>query len=879
MPYNLHMSAQLLATKLFIPHPREQMVARPHLSKTLEHGQHRKLTILSAPAGFGKTTLLAEWCQQSQAPVAWLSLEQGDNDAARFLSYLIAALQTIVPELGKGVRAALQAPQPPPFDVLLTTLVNEIALLDTDIVLVLDDYHVLDAKPIDDALTFLIEHIPPRMHLVIATRQDPSFSLAQLRARDELAELRAADLRFTFSEASEFLNQVMGLNLTAHEIEQLETRTEGWAAGLQLAALSMRGLEDTASFIQSFTGSHRFVLDYLLEQVLQKQSEDIQTFLLCTSILDRMCGPLCDMVLDVPAGSGRHMLSELERANLFIFPLDNAREWYRYHHLWRDLLRQRLGQTDMHAAVLHQRASAWYENNDLIMEAFQHATAANDIARAERLLESGQIPFHFPGAVHMILDWLNSLPQAVLEAHPVLAARAGSLLLVIGITTGVEEKLDTAENALRDAAPNDGTRNLLGEIASARATLALTRYQLDTVVAQAQRALEFLRPDNFAFGTYACWAQGVAYFIQGDRAAAQRALSQALALAQASGNPFAILLVLINLGALQEGDNQLDTALEMYRRALQLAGEPALSIAYEAHLGMARIFYERNDLDAAQHHGEIGLELARQYDRVIDRYIVCEVFLARVQLARGDTDGAVTQLAHIEQTARANNFLMRLPEIAATQIPALVRQKNLAAAAQLAQTYNLPLGQARVLLAQGDADAALRVLETFGQLTKEKNWVDERLSTMVIQTLALRAQDRLDFLQVLDEALRLAKPSGMIRLFVDLGEPMRALLSDFKKRVRNPSLENYVNEILAAFASPSAALTKSNAAAALVEPLTQRELEILQLIAQGYSNQEIGKRLFLALSTVKGYNRTLFDKLQVKNRTEAVARARAFGLF
>ena len=893
--YNHCMSAPILATKLYSPQSRQKVVVRSRLSEQLNEALHRKLTLISAPAGFGKTTLLGEWCNQQSAPIAWLSLDEGDSSPARFLAYLVAALQTIFPSIGKGISAVLQAPQPPPPEAILTVLLNEITAIPDHFILVLDDYHLIDATEVDHALTFLIEHLPPQMHLVIATRQDPQLPLSQLRARVELIELRAADLRFTFSEAAEFLNRVMGLNLSAENIAALETRTEGWVAGLQLAALAMssnrtmHGQEDVASFIQSFTGSHRFVLDYLLEQVLQQQTQEIQTFLLHTSILERLCGSLCDAVLNVQPGTSKETLLHLERANLFLFPLDNERHWYRYHRLFADLLRQRAQQKfttasspDANGVVeLHQRASAWYEKNDMPLEAFRHAAAANDVERAARLIDTERIPMHFPGAVNTILDWLHSLPKHVLDARPALWWRAAALSLILGITTGVQEKLQAAEDGLQGADPTDKTRNLIGRIATARATLALTRYDAETILVQSQRALEYLDASNLADRTSAQWTQGIAYFFQGDRVAARKAMHKAFALAQASARNFSLLLVTTSLGTLHEVENELYPAVETYQRALQLAGEPALAFASDAHLGLARIFYEWNDLDAAQAHGESSLVLTRQYDRVIDRDILSEVFLARVRLARGDVDGAAAVLTRLEQTARAKNFLLRLPDIATAQISVLLRQKNLAAAARLTQTFTLPLGQARVLLAQGNADAAWRVLETFRQVTETKGWADERLKTLVLQALARAAQAKHDAsLHLLDEALALAEPGGFIRLFVDEGETMRALLVDFQSRLQNQKLKNYTQKILAAFPKASE-LSKSeikNQKSEIIEPLSERELEILQLIAQGYSNQEITERLFLALSTVKGHNRIVFDKLHVKNRTEAVARARALGL-
>ncbi len=591
------MATSILATKLYIPPPRPKVVLRPRLIERLNEGLQCKLTLISASAGFGKTTLVSEWVASCGRPVAWLSLDEGDSDLTRFLTYLVAALQTIAANIGAGVLAALQAPQPPSTEAILTGLLNEITTIPDNFIFVLDDYHIIDSEPVDgstsvdEALTFLLEHLPPRMHLVIATREDPHLPLARLRARGQLTELRAADLRFTPSEAAEFLNQVMGLNLSAEDIAALETRTEGWIAGLQLAAISMQGHEDSTSFIQSFTGSHHFVLDYLMEEVLQQQPERVQTFLLRTSILDRMCGSLCDAVLLDPSTSGQETVSAqetleyLEHANLFIVPLDNERRWYRYHHLFADLLRQRLlrssalttGKEKRSVNELHTRACQWYEDNGLTIEAFQHAAAANDIERAERIIEGKGIPLHFRGAVAAILNWLASLPKTVLDARPSLEVRYASLLLATGQTTGVEEKLQAAEAAiaaaLQGAEPDDKTRDLIGQIAAARATLALTRYQPEAMITQARRALKYLYPDNLPSRFGANWTMAMAYHFRGERAVAGRAFAEALSIAQASGNIRGTILATISLGQIQELENQLYLATETYRRVLQLVGD------------------------------------------------------------------------------------------------------------------------------------------------------------------------------------------------------------------------------------------------------------------------------------------------------------------
>ncbi len=442
---------QLLTTKFYIPPTRPELVLRPRLIKQLNEGLHRKLTLISAPAGFGKTTLVTEWLDnlrldaknetQTENKIAWLSLDEGDNDLVRFLTYFIAALNQIEgidTTFGKGTLSMLLSPQPPPIETILTSLINEFATISVRIIFVLDDNHLIEIQPIHDVLTFLLEHFPPQMHLVIATREDPHLPLARLRSQDQLTELRVTDLRFSSSEAAEFLNQVMGLDLSAEDITALETRTEGWIAGLQLAAISLQGKEDTTRLIKSFSGSHRLVLDYLFEEVLDQQSESVKLFLLQTAILDRLTGSLCDAITGQE--NGQEILETLEQANLFIVPLDEEWRWFRYHHLFAELLRQQLHQSAASSskeesgdvAELHKRASLWYEDNGLEIESFQHAAAANDFEHAARLVEGDVMPLHLRGALTPVLNWLESLPTTVLDARPSLWVMYASALTMAG---------------------------------------------------------------------------------------------------------------------------------------------------------------------------------------------------------------------------------------------------------------------------------------------------------------------------------------------------------------------------------------------------------------------------------------------------------------
>ena len=904
------MSTPILATKLYIPPPRPHVVLRPRLVERLNEGVQRKLTLVSAPAGFGKTTLVSSWIGSLQSSpddsradaakrhqivnrqslivnrAAWLSLDEGDNDPTRFLAYFVAALQTVAAEMGEGVLAMVQSPQPAPPEAVLTALLNQIVMVAEDFVLVLDDYHVIEASPIDEALSFLIEHLPPQMHLVIVTREDPQLPLARLRARGQLCELRATDLRFTMAEAAGFLNRAMGLSLSTEEVAALEARTEGWIAGLQLAAISLQGHKDSHDFIKSFTGSHRFVMDYLVEEVLQQQSEPVQTFLLRTAILERLCGPLCEAVLLDLAVNGQETLAYLEQANLFIVPLDDERRWYRYHHLFADLLRQRLQQRVMGddgalVTELNIRASVWYEEHGLEIEAFHHATVAGDMPRAIRLIEGKGMPLHFRGGVAPVLNWLESLSTAVLNAWPVLWTTYASVLLVTGKTSGVEPKLQAAEAALQGETLAEETQDLIGRIAAIRATLAASLRQVEMIIAQSYRALNYLHPDNLPFRTSTMWKLGFAYQLQGDRQAARQAYTDVISIGQASGNIIFTITATIGLASLQAADNQLYLAAETFEGVLKLFGERPLPVAGEAHLGLAEIYYEWNDLAAALQHGQQSKQLAQRIENR-DDLVARELFLARLKLAQGDVAGAVADLERIRQVVQQDGFVHRMPKVAAMQVLMWLRQGQVEPASQLAQMYELPLSQARVSLAQGDAVAALALLGSWRQQMEAKGWQDEWLKVMVLQAVAYYVLgDKKRAVQVVGEALTLAKPGGFIRIFVDEGQPMAQLLSETAGRRLMP---DYVGKLLAVFEIEAAKHQEKSylppvpSTQPLIEPLSPRELEILQLVAQGLSNRQISERLFLALSTVKGHNRRIFDKLQVRRRTEAVARARELGL-
>jgi len=882
------MSIPLLATKLFIPPLKPGLVPRNHLVRKLDEGLAAgiKLILVSAPAGYGKTTLVIEWLANCKMRIAWLSLQEADNDPARFLTYLIAALQTIEKRIGGGLLSVLQSPQPLQLEVILTSLINEISSISEHFVLVLDDYHAIDSQQVDQSLAFLIEHQPPCMHLAISTREDPSLPLARMRVRNQLVELRATDLRFSSAEATQFLNRVMGLKLSGEDISALETRTEGWIAGLQMAAISMQGLPDANRFIESFTGSHRFVLDYLLEEVLKGQPEEVQTFLQCTSILERLCGPLCDAVLSKPTGFGDETLQSIDESNLFIIPLDHERCWYRYHHLFRDLLRKSLEKKLDPEGItkLHIHASEWYENNGLLLEAFRHATEANDVERAVRLMESKKMPLHIRGTATTILEWLRSLPISLLDNRPNLWWMQAAMLLVIGEPAGVEEMLLKAEAALKALSLpgsdlDESTRDLLGKIAAARANLAQTQAQADTILVQAHRSLEYLHPDNLSERSMAIRALGFACYIQGEYAEASRLYTEALNLAQKAGDTINTILASLRVGQIQESENQLYLAMKTYLNVLPLLDDYSTYNAPVAYLGLARIFYEWNDLNSAEQYGEKSLQLAQQYDQVIDRYILSELFLARLKLARKDVTGSMDKILKADQISKLKNYSYRIPDIAYNKARILLFQGNVNEVTRLVQQNDIPLMRARVLITQGNPIEAMTLVEIQRQQAEAKGLVGRLLLVKAVQSVVLFTQGEKDnAVQVLTEALAMAEPGGFIRLFLDEGAMMHQLLLEAASRGIMP---DYVARLLAAFDAEKSKVKDKpdpHSHQPLIDPLSERELEILKLISEGLSNEEICKKLFLALDTVKGHNRRIFEKLQVHRRTEAIAKARDLNL-
>jgi LuxR family maltose regulon positive regulatory protein len=910
------MSTPILATKLYIPPPQPRVVLRPRLIERLNEGLHRRLTLISAPAGFGKTTLLSGWAAGCGRPAGWLSLDEGDNDPARFLAYLVAALQTIAADIGESVLDVLQSPQPPPTESILTTLLNEITTIPHDFALVLDDYHVVDAKPVDDALAFLIEHLPPRMHLIIATREDPHLPLARLRARGQLAELRAADLRFTPSEAAEFLKEVMGLNLSAEDIAALETRTEGWIAGLQLAALSMRGREDVTGFVKAFAGDDRYIVDYLIEEVLQRQPERTRSFLLQTSILDRLSGPLCDAVTGQEDGRG--MLEAVERSNLFVVPLDHQRRWYRYHHLFTDVLQARLLQEQPdHAPALHQRASEWYKHNGLPADAIRHALAARDFERAAELVEVTWRAMDRGFQSATWLGWAKALPDELVRVRPVLSAEYARALLNVGELEAAEPRLQDAERWLDTTAgmsgrPHDPSaemvvvdeeqfRSLPATIATARAAHAQALGDVPGTVTNARRALDLLPGgDYYERGVLAAHL-GVAYWASGDLEAAHRSFADFMANMRMAGNTLVAIGGTFVLADIRMAQGRLHEAVRTYERSLQLAmaqGEPVLRGTADLYLGLSELHCEQGDLKVARQHLLTSKELGERATLPELQYRSC-VAMARIREAEGDLDGAL-DLLHEAERQYISSPVSDVRPAAALKARVWIAQGRLAEALGWAREQGLSahdelsymrefehITLARMLIAHYRSDRiehsiheAMELLERLLQAAEESGSMGSVIEILMLQALAHEAQgDDSTALVPLERALSLAEPEGYVRVFVDEGTPIARLLYE---ALSHGVEREFTRRLLAAFPVAESEQTTSSQLrgpeSALVEPLSARELEVLQLIAEGLTNRDVATRLYLSPHTVKVHTRNIFTKLAVKNRTQAVARGKALGI-
>jgi LuxR family maltose regulon positive regulatory protein len=912
---------RLLRTKLYVPRAHPDLVPRDRLARRLDEGQARRLTLLSAPAGFGKTTLLADWLHRRGLTAAWVSLDVGDNEPRRFWSYVIAALATIKSGLGEVAAGLLVSPQPPPIEAILTELANDVvAYLETaatngHLTLVLDDYHAIQMPGIHEALGFLLLNMPPGVHMIVATRADPPLPLSLLRGRGELVELRATNLRFTAGEAAEWLNTCMGLNLPAESLEVLAERTEGWAAGLQLAALSMQGAEDVAGFLQAFTGSHRFVFDYLAQEVLEQQPSAVRDFLLQTAVLERLSGPLCDAVTG--GSGGQAMLERLEHANLFLVPLDSRRRWYRYHALFAEFLRSHLAQLGDagQVAVLHRRAAAWYEQEGAVEEAVGHALQARDFDTAMRLVESHAEEMFVRSELVTLCGWLAAMPEdeiairprlcmlyawaLVATAHPEKAER-----WVAAIEQLVGADVDALAGPRRELLTPQA-RAALVEVSVLRSTLDMAHGDLPRVLELLQRVLPYLEGEGqpYVFNTpkalrpAALFTLAIAHELAGNLAEAGPAFARAAELALEDENHHLLPMALSHLAQIQIVQGNLHEAEKTYRRALDTADAmtaPASPLAGIAYVGLGRLLYEWNELAEAESYLTRGIALGRpwlNWETLVPGYLT----LTRLKQAQADTEGAAEALDAFLKLEELPFPPQAASGIAAYEALFQARWGDLEAAARWAADSTIgpdddvpPVREeealilARIWLAEGRRAGAQKLLARLQEAAEASGRTGRLIQLLILQAVARFAwgQDGAA-LQALRRALTLAEPEGWVRSFVDEGEPMAEMLSRLGKS------DDYVYRLVAAFApAPQAAKGARGPGAAagaeasqpLIEPLTDRELEVLALIAQGLSNRQIANRLVVSVNTVKTHAKSLNAKLDASNRTQAVARARELGL-
>ena len=905
----------LLATKLYLPRLQASFVPRPRLTARLDDALAGGMVLVCAPAGFGKTALLGDWAPRGGRAVGWLSLDAGDSDAARFWRHVVAALDRARPGLAARVEPLLGPPAPRSFDGLVTALINELAAApaDAEILLVLDDYHVVDSAAVHTSLMFLLEHLPPGMHVVLASRADPPLALARLRARGQLAELRAAELRFTSEEAAALLRAAVGAELSPDALMALEARTEGWAAGLQLAALSLRGQADAAGFVATFSGSHRYVLDYLTDEVLERQTEQVRRFLLETSVLERLSGELCDMVTG--GAGGQTMLETVEAAGLFLVPLDEVRGWWRYHHLFADLLRARLRREQPSlVSALHRNAAGWYDEHGLADDAFWHALAAGDTDWAARLIERHfDAFFYLQGEGTTVERWLAALPAEVAGARPRLLLVRALLALAGGRVEAVDNALDAAERASSGfpdepfeptVGPESWLLNVRATVTTQRAYLAALRGDAERTASFAAQALAEIGEHEWMAQSVARWNQALAEWLRGRPGEAERVLTSTSSQWRAAGDRGLIAVMRDHLGQVQRAQGRLNAAHDTYQETLMItapAGSPALPGAGAAHVGLAELAYERNLLDTARKHLTEGIPLCRQF--VYTPSLAAGlVSLARIRQARGDPGGAWEAMDEAAQSAPGPDVTVLLNPVPTQRARLQLVQGDIAAAARWTQERSLSpsdepsyprepehLVLARVLLAEDRPAEALALLERLHAAASAQCRTGSVIEIRALQALALNARgDDAAALAALADALESAAAQAYVRVFADEGAPMAALLrrliaaertEDAKPRGLAP---DYLARLLRAFeARPCQSDLGQSVATAvpgLVAPLTARELEVLGLLTAGRSNPSIAEELVITLDTVKKHVGHILDKLGASNRTEAVTRAQRLGL-
>lgn len=901
----------LLTTKLFPPPLQESFVPRPRLSARLHQGLTGGVILLSAPAGFGKSALLADWARQR--PVAWLSLDAADNDPMRFWRHALAALDGVRPGTTERLMPALDLPASPSFEGLVTGLINDFTgdPRSDEATLVLDDYQMIESQTIHQALSFLVEHRPEHLHLVVASRTDPPLRLARVRAAGQLTELRADDLRFTSNEAAALLGRALGPNLRLPDasVTALVARTEGWGVGLRLAAVALEGRTDAAAFVDTFSGGHRYILDYLTEEVLERQPEQVRSFLLETSVLERMTGALCDAVTGRTDGAA--MLDAVDRANLFLVALDEVRGWWRYHQLFADLLRARLQQQQQPDRIegLHRNAAGWYERNGMADDAIRHALAAGDSRWAARMIEREVDAALLRNEEATIERWLAALPTDVVDTRPRLLLVKADLALSRGRLEAVDRALDAAERAIADDAGNlpgdpaaDLAINVPAAVAFWRAYVAELRGDADSALAFDRQALAALGDVDSVLGSVVRVHLRTIDLLSGEVRDIERDLEAHFRSLHAAGQVYLAMRAIELLGHVQRARGRLDLADETYRQGLAVAGapdRPSVAAAGIAYIGLAQVAYQRGDLDMALKHASEGIALCERlaYHRPLASGLAT---IARIRLARGDVAGAVATVEKAPQVAPSRGVTALLNPLPVLRAHLALIEGDLAGAIRWTKDRGLrPDDQvsypqepeylilARVLLEQGRFDQALTLLGQMHERAQAQGRAGNALEILVLRSVTLAAAgDEAAAMASLAEALAIGYPQGYVRVFADEGLPMGTLLSHAVVSHRTALAGvplGYLGQLLRAVehdARPGGSAQKRPGAGipGLVEALSPRELDVLRLLATGKPNRDIADELYVTVDTVKKHVTHIFQKLGATNRTEATARARDLGL-
>jgi len=894
---SLEQNKNLLRTKFFVPPIRSNQIDRPRLGNLINVGMNHALILVSAPAGYGKTTLVSSWLKDRKIPSAWLSLDGSDNDPIHFLQYLLAALVPIAPGIKDDLYGMLQGIQPAQFENVINLLANELASISDPFVLVLDDLHVLHSEAVLKMLSCLLEHMPPQMHLVMLTRTDPPISLARLRARDQLLDIRADQLRFTQGEIAAFLNEAMGLHLSASDLSAMEKRTEGWIASLQLAALSMQGSQDIHAFVSAFTGSHHYVMDYLVEEVLKLQPEKVSNFLLQTSILDRLYGPLCEAVLDMDTAgpmNGQAMLESLEEMNLFTIPLDDERHWYRYHHLFSDVLRKRLEhQSQQLLPELHRRASQWYEKNGFISESIQQAIEADDQDRAAHLLEDSGCFLLMSGEVATLLNWTDAIDFQA-ENRPWLAIQKAWALALSGDLERVEPTLKVPEALLSHLEATDEVRTMQGTIAAARAQCASYRGNSQLAAEYARKALELL-PDcssiTKSIRSVATSILGDASWINGDLEEAKRAFTEAIRIGKEADNLNMVIIANTTIADILIMQGQLHQAADKYTQSLQMAVRPdgqRSPLAISIFASMGKLSYEWNRLDDAEQNIRQCMELSRIWGD-IGQQAYAWAIQARLERARNNPEKAQEAVREAERLIGeyppSSYFFFQMQYILARAWLALgdlerpfqhVQKRGVTIRDEISFRrgfeYELLL---RVLIARGEHEAALILSNRLLQQAETTGHIRLTIEVLILQALILQGmKDTGQALVALERALALAQPEGYVRSFLDEGEAMTRLLC----QVQAHQVGSGYAAVLLSKIDKKSGMTQPSMQL-LTKPLTAREVEVLKLIKAGCSNQDIAGQLVISLPTVKRHISNIYTKLGVESRTQAVAIGKELKIF